>query len=67
MEILDRFNAKTICPICETTDEGKAVLVFKSTATDWNEEESVQIHLDCLSLRIAKTAGSKKKIIYQYL
>ena len=52
MKIFESFNQSTICPICNTSNEGQAVLIpIDGTDKDRNCE-AIQVHLDCIELRV---------------
>lgn len=66
MRIFERFNQDTKCMICGTNNEGKAVLIGMDGTQRDSIEQAQQVHLDCISLRMAKpTDGSSERIIYQ--
>jgi hypothetical protein len=52
-----------VCPICKTNKNGKAVLIGIDGTQKDNIEEAMQVHLDCINLRVKTEEG----IIYQLI
>jgi hypothetical protein len=68
MRIFKEFNRSSDCIICHTKKKGKAVLLGLDGTREDNIEEALQIHLDCLKLRIDKDKNNPKQgLIYQFL
>jgi len=59
MRVFPKFNKLTNCPICGTSEDGKAVLVTVDGTQDGNICESMQVHLSCLHLRVVDTGFGK--------
>jgi hypothetical protein len=52
MKIFDNYNTSTICKICKTNKEGRAVLIPKADSVKDGIEECEQVHLDCIDLQL---------------
>jgi hypothetical protein len=66
MRVFKHFNSITdaSCPICNTKDDKKVVLVAKCGTKEGCNAEAVQVHLDCLELWYAVT-DENINVIYQ--
>lgn len=66
MKIFNRFNSETLCQICKKNIQGKSVLIPLDGTEDGNLVECLQVHLNCLDLRIMRTRTSGD-VIYQIM
>lgn len=66
MKIFNQFNTTgPACPICNTCNEGKAVLIPIDGTQEDNIAEALQVHLECLDLRLDKKDNTI--VIYQFI
>jgi hypothetical protein len=66
MNTFEHFNQSSICPICGTKDDKTAVLIPIDGTDDSGICEGMQVHLDCIKLRVKKSFdNSIQTIIYQ--
>ena len=64
MKIFENFNESGKCHICGTNKPGKCVLIPLDNTEDGNNEQAIQVHLDCIALR-AKTMMDNTVFLYQ--
>ncbi len=66
MKTFEHFNQSTICPICGTKDDKAAVLIPIDDTDKEGICECMQVHFDCIRLRVKKSFDSSiQTIIYQ--
>ena len=66
MRVFDHPNMTNFeCPICKGKEDKPVVLVGIDGTEDGNIIEAVQVHLDCLELRLSKS--NQAEIIYQII
>jgi hypothetical protein len=66
MKTFEHFNQSTICPICGTKDDKTAVLIPIDDTDNEGICEGMQVHFDCIRLRVKKSFDSSiQTIIYQ--
>jgi hypothetical protein len=63
LKVFEGFNKSGTCPICGTNKDGKAVLITIDGTGDGRIAEAMQVHLDCLDLRVM----CNRKLIYQVI
>lgn len=68
MRIFDHPNLTGFkCPICGTSADKPVVLIGIDGTQEDNLIEAIQVHLDCIELRIADRPEEEGKIIYQII
>lgn len=67
MKVFKSFNSNTICPICKTNEDKETVLVPIDGTEKGRIAEAVQIHLECINIRISNEQINGNKLIYQLL
>lgn len=70
MKVFQSINEAGICAICGSNRDEQVVLVPIDDTRDGNNEKAVQIHLNCIDLRLKRpTEGQGKEsmsaILYQ--
>ncbi len=64
MRTFENFNdTGDPCPICGTVKNTPPVLIPIDGTNEDNISEAIQVHLECLNLRVAK--DNKKMVFYQ--
>lgn len=46
------FDPKTVCPVCETQDEGEVVLVPVAGTQQGRNIQAIQVHTKCIGERM---------------
>lgn len=68
MKVFECFNQDVKCMLCGKNTEGKAVLLPIDGTKDGNIERAIQVHLDCIDLRVAELElpdQPGRQLIYQ--
>jgi hypothetical protein len=66
MRTFEHFNASGApCPICGTNEDKPPVLIPIDGTEDDGIEEAMQVHLECLQLRVKKSFRGDEMMIYQ--
>lgn len=63
MKLFKKFNPATLCPLCHTKHPGRAVLIPLDGTRDGRIEECMQVHLNCIHLRMTRVGSDQ--ILYQ--
>ena len=70
MKVFQKNNPLTSCPICGKSTRKEAVLIPIDGTADGNIEEAMQVHLDCLDLRVCDVAfaeGTSRVIYHKFI
>lgn len=65
LRIFEHFNTSSVCKICETNKDGRAILIPIQGTEDDGIVACEQVHLDCLNLRMIVCGD--ESFIYQNL
>jgi len=66
MRVFKKMNINGLaCPICKTKEQKEVVLIGLDGTEHKNVIEAIQVHLDCIDLRI-KDMGNKMVIYQQF-
>lgn len=57
MKAFKHFNNSSNCPICGKNNDGEAVLLPIDDTSDGSISEAMQVHLECLNLRVKRLDG----------
>lgn len=65
MRTFDHFNKHGApCPICGTHDDKPPVLISIDGTEDDGISEALQVHLECIQLRVRRNFNDKEMLIY---
>ena len=60
------WSKGVVCPICESSKDGEVVLVGVDETQEGYNIHAIQIHLDCIELRITEyNPELRGRLIYQ--
>lgn len=70
MKVFQSINEMDVCAICGSNHDEQVVLVPIDGTRDGNNEQAVQVHLNCIDLRLKRPTEEQSKesmsaVLYQ--
>jgi len=65
MRPFKHFNQSSLCPICKTNEDRPPILIPIDDTEDDNNCEALQVHLDCINLRVKQNYNESQILFYQ--